>query len=203
VSLNYWENKYGDPDYLRNSDYDGWLEAHAHLTGGSVLDLGCGAGTNIPMLLACGARVTAADFSPNAVERLERQFAGGLQAADCFDMRDGLPYADASFDAVVADLSLHYFSWQDTRHIIAEIRRVLRDGGCLLARVHSMKCLPEEGVTQLAPGYYLAYGCARRYFTVEEANELFADWPEYSCTEKCIRRYDREKHILEILARNA
>ena len=43
----------------------------------------------------------------------EVRFPEGTEAK-CFNMLDGLPFADASFSVVIADLCLHYFTEKDT-----------------------------------------------------------------------------------------
>jgi ubiquinone/menaquinone biosynthesis C-methylase UbiE len=47
------------------------------------------------------------------------------------DMAQPLPYRDASFDAVMSNVAMHMFDDQTSRHILAEMRRVLRPGGQL------------------------------------------------------------------------
>lgn len=195
MSVNYWNEAYRDG--ALSSDYDGWLDKYPFSAGEQVLDLGCGGGTNLPFLLGRGACVTAADLSENAV-RLVRQGFGNRISADCFDMARGFPYPDEAFHAVVADLSLHYFSWEDTERIAAGLFRILKPGGRLIARVHSMENLPEDA-EYISPGYYRAYGCDRRYFTLEDVHALFGAW-KLRCAAGTARRYGREKKIIEIYA---
>ena len=200
MNLNYWNELYQQRQTSISRDYDGWLSAHeTHLQPASrVLDLGCGAGTNIETLLKQGVRLTAADLSPDAVRMLREAF-GACIHADCFDMRDGFPYGNESFDAVVSDLSLHYFTWKDTERIIAEIRRVLRTGGTIIARLHSVQNMGEAEVEMIEENYYVAYGYPRRYFTVEDIRRLFAEWKIIHLQETTAHRYDREKKVIEFV----
>ena len=195
----YWNACYSDPARYNPSDSDGWLAKYAFAPGSAVLDLGCGAGTNLPALLSCGAKVTAADLSPEAVRLISESFKDRLSSADCFDMQAGFPYAEGSFDAVVADLSLHYFAWEDTVRIIGGLRRILKDGGRLIARVHAMANLPEDAEF-IAYGYYRAYGCDRRYFTPEDIRALFADWRRLRLAETDAKRYGGIKKVIEFSA---
>ncbi|MFJ6481190.1 MULTISPECIES: class I SAM-dependent methyltransferase [unclassified Streptomyces] len=101
----------------------------------TVLDNACGIGTQSLGLAALGHRVTGTDLSPASVARAAREAAQRsltLPAAVA-DMR-ALPFADASFDAVVcADNALpHLLTAEDVRAALAETRRVLRPGGLLL-----------------------------------------------------------------------
>lgn len=64
---------------------------------------------------------------------LARRRLGEDAALHVVDLRDRLPFADGAFDDVVASLVLHYLEdWEPT---LAELRRVLRPGGRLIASV--------------------------------------------------------------------
>lgn len=200
-SAAYWEHIYrSSPASL---DYDGWLDAVDLPSGAAVLDLGCGAGADTLALLRRGMHVTAADFSQSAVNLLRKRLSSSLASADCFDMRQGLPYPDQSFDAVLADLSLHYFSWADTARIVADIYRILRSGGRLIARVHSLRNLPpnaEATLERIEERFYHVNGTPRRYFTPEDIRSLFAQWQLASLCETAIRRYGLDKQVITFIA---
>lgn len=198
---NYWDDCYRDPARYEQSDSDGWLEKYSFQPGAAVLDLGCGAGTNLPVLLSFGVRVTAADLSPEAVRLVRAAFGDRLAAVDCFDVREGFPYGASCFDAVVADLSLHYFFWEETEAIFCGLRRILKAGGRLIARVHSMANLPADA-RPIAYGYYRAYGCDRRYFTPEDLRRLLADWTLEKLQETQAQRYGGIKKVIEFTAVN-
>jgi ubiquinone/menaquinone biosynthesis C-methylase UbiE len=95
-----------------------------------VLELGAGAGLHTRALLQTGAEVVASDISPHSLDLLKQRFqhtAGRLQTVVA-DM-ESLPFAAASFDAVVSAGSLSY----GEPHLVdTEIARVLRPGGMLL-----------------------------------------------------------------------
>jgi SAM-dependent methyltransferase len=202
VNTNYWGEYYQVRQTSLSRDYDGWLSAYEkHLQPGSrVLDLGCGAGTDIEALLKLGVKLTASDLSPDAVRMVKDAF-GDCVDADCFDMREGMPYNQESFDAVVSDLSLHYFTWADTERIISELGRVLVKGGVIIARLHSVENMGEPEGEMIEENYYVAYGYSRRYFTVEDIRRLFEGW-EIICLEETVaHRYSREKKVIEFVAR--
>lgn len=204
-SFGYWENLYHDPMFTGSQDYDGWLSAYAAeiRPGSCVLDLGCGVGTNLDALLSCGAKVSAADFSSTVVEDIQKNYGEQLEAVNCFDMRCSFPYADSSFDFVVADLSLHYFSKNETHAIIAEIHRILRSGGKLLARVHSVHNLQDMNAEKIEENYYIVGGIKRRYFTPEDIQALFSQWQNLQLDEHSINRYHRQKQIIEFSVQKA
>ena len=195
--MNYWEESYQNFRSV-SADYDGWLDKYAFLPGERILDLGCGAGTDLEKLLGCSADVSAADFSESAVSLVKAHFGENVKTA-CFDMRVGFPYPDSSFDTVVSDLSLHYFSAEETRRIVSELSRILRPGGRLIARVHSMENLPPDAVF-ISPGYYRAYGYDRRYFTADDVRSFFSAWQIPQLENTIARRYSCEKKVIEFTA---
>jgi glycine/sarcosine N-methyltransferase len=114
---------------------DAVIQAELDMDTASVLDCSCGIGTQAIALALCGHQVTATDISSSAVARAVREAAlrDASLAAATADMRH-LPFPDGRFDVVVsADNSLpHLLSAQDVRAALAEMRRVLRDGGLLV-----------------------------------------------------------------------
>jgi SAM-dependent methyltransferase len=97
---------------------------------GRVLEIGGGTGATAAGLLArCpAAQVTVTDLDPVMVAAAARRLRhhGARARADLADAT-ALPYADASFDAVVSCLMLHHVgNWELA---VAEAVRVLRPGG--------------------------------------------------------------------------
>lgn len=99
--------------------------------GASVLDVGCGTGRAVSEWVRLGYGAAGVDFLAEGLTRcadaLPEVFLARADAA-------ALPFADASWDAVTClDLLEHV----DDRVVLAEVRRVLRPGGVLLASVPS------------------------------------------------------------------
>jgi SAM-dependent methyltransferase len=102
------------------------------VAGRHILDAGCGAGALSAALRDRGAVVTGIDASAGMLA-LARRRLGDDAALHVADLRDRLPFADGAFDDVVASLVLHYL--EDWGPTLAEMRRVLRPGGRLIASV--------------------------------------------------------------------
>lgn len=116
-----------------------------------ALDLG-GRGAVAPLLRARGIDTVSADLSP-AVAALNPRPA---IAADA----ELLPFAPASFDLAVANLSLHWIN--DLPGALIQIRRVLRPEGLFLASVPALGTLAELRAALADAEAALAGGAAPR-----------------------------------------
>ncbi len=94
-----------------------------------VLDVGCGTGllTDRIRRRVRGSRVVGCDFSAGMLRRASRRRPGPAWVRGNAQQ---LPFADASFDAVVCTQALHWVP--DQVAALAEFRRVLEPGGRLL-----------------------------------------------------------------------
>ncbi|MHB8835820.1 MAG: class I SAM-dependent methyltransferase [Candidatus Methylomirabilia bacterium] len=182
-----------------------WLESYEHLLGSSgalpIMDLGCGCGEDTAYLRQQGFATLSCDYSETALRRL----SGLVRSANsaCFDMLDGLPFPSDAFNVVVANLSLHYFSWHDTQRIVADIRRVLADDGYLLCRVNSVADT-ENGAGQgarIEENYYNVGGKPKRFFDKEQLGQLFRGWELLVCDERRMIRSGKTKIFWEVVVR--
>ncbi|QVQ51067.1 methyltransferase domain-containing protein [Spiractinospora alimapuensis] len=136
------------------NDYDSFAEAYAaenetslvnayyerpamvnlagDVAGRRILDVGCGSGSLAAELGDRGADVTGIDVSSGMLA-LARKRLGNDAALHVADLREPLPFGNDTFDDVVASLVLHYL--EDWAPPLAELRRVLRPGGRLIASV--------------------------------------------------------------------
>lgn len=117
-----------DGDYARRFVLDRPMLERVALSGATTaLDVGCGEGRFCRMLAAAGLNTTGIDPSPSLLAQARRLHPEG-------DYREAkaeqLPFADQSFDLVVAYLSL--IDIPDLSAGISEMHRVLRSGGHLL-----------------------------------------------------------------------
>ena len=92
-----------------------------------VLDVGCGSGGVTGELEELAPRVVAVDVDGAMARRTREGIRGDVLQADGHQ----LPFADGSFDAAVCNLVLLWA--RDPARLVAEMARVVRPGGTVLA----------------------------------------------------------------------
>ena len=104
--------------------------------GKRVLEVGCGAGTDLVRFARGGAIVTGVDLSASAIALARQNFAQQKLEADLREA-DGehLPFPDSSFDLVYAHGVVQYTA--DDRRLVAECRRVLKPGELAIFQVYN------------------------------------------------------------------
>jgi ubiquinone/menaquinone biosynthesis C-methylase UbiE len=98
---------------------------------GRVLDVACGPGIVTAELARIAREVVALDLTPEMLLKAQERCAKVGRTNVRFEegTASALPFADASFDAVVTRLSFHHFL--EPQNILAEMHRVLKPNGTL------------------------------------------------------------------------
>ncbi|MBL0886774.1 class I SAM-dependent methyltransferase [Myceligenerans indicum] len=112
---------------------------------GSVLDAGCGSGRMSRYLAARGTAVRGLDLSPGMIAQASRAQPG--VPFDVGTLTD-LPYDDGEFAGVLLWYSIIHTPAHAQPAIFAEVRRVVRAGGWVLAGFQT-----GAGVRDVAPAY--------------------------------------------------
>lgn len=200
-SLKYWDKLHSS--YERNNiKYDDWLDQFNDIINHCttpVLDLGCGSGNDTLYLINKGKRVISCDQSSNAINNIRKNFPE-VYDTKCFNMLNGLPFEDNSYELVIADLCLHYFREEDTFKIITEIKRVLKDGGHLIFRVNSMNDV-NYGAGQGKEVEHHLYTTddnrLKRFFDEEDILHFFSQFEIEYLHEDVLTRYGLEKRLFK------
>jgi len=153
--------------------YPHWIfDGYAFGDEADVLEVGCGDGNiwreNLDRIPP-GWRLTLTDFSPGMVDAA-RGVLGDRAEYAVADVLE-LPFADESFDAVIANHML--FHVEDRPRALAEISRVLRPGGRFRATAIGLDHLRE--IRELAPPPPDSqWAKTRERFTIERVDEELA-----------------------------
>lgn len=184
--------------------YDLWLDNYLPLLKEykqeEILDLGCGGGCDSLYLTERGYKVLACDISKEALSNTKK-YIPGIKTKQ-MNLIEDFPFEDETYTLIIADLSLHYFTDQETIHIMKEIKRILKQNGILLARVHSTKNLNKETalLEEVDKNLYRRGEEFRRYFNKEDVEKYFSIIGDITYQEKCMKRQDtkKEKIVFEI-----
>ena len=120
---------------LAGGNYPGLKMDKSQYAGARILDMGCGDGRNLPLLLDLGFEVHACEISEETVAPL-RRLAETLGWSVSFrkGTNHNLHYPDAFFDYMLCCASCYYLgegvSWPAVR---LELARVIRPNGFLVA----------------------------------------------------------------------
>ena len=136
-----------------------------------VLDVGCGVGTTaVEIARRFGASVTAVDISPLMLERAEDNVrAAGVGDRVTVAHGDilGLDVGDGAFDVVIAEAVTMFV---DRRRAAAELVRVAKPGGRVLATEFFWRSRPSEEARQI----FLGQVCPGLEFdTVEDWVQIY------------------------------
>ena len=161
-----------------------------------VLELGCGSGLDTLVLAEAGCHVVGIDLCAQAIASARARVPSC--EFHCQDIRAAFPSTAMSVGVVVASLSLHYFTWDETRAVVARIHQALRPGGVLLCRLNSTNDHHHgaSGHPEIAADYYLVNGEPKRFFSRAAVLDLFsAGWRMRTLDEKIIHRYEHPKSV--------
>jgi ubiquinone/menaquinone biosynthesis C-methylase UbiE len=197
-------SKIADQDYLLNQQYhdasnlNARIQLHVRFSQNSygwppwvfdqlkaspqarVLELGCGSGllwSENAARIPPGWEITLSDFSPGMIAEAQRSLASATRSF-AFERVDAqaIPFADASFDMVIANHMLYHVP--DRPQTLAEVRRVLRPGGHFYATTVGETHLREIGelVQRFAPQLAFARRLLTEGFELENGAEQLAHY---------------------------
>ena len=130
----FWDRNAGRYDRFMRKDraaYDEMYELIRPIVRHkTVLELATGTGLIAKHIVNAAAHIEATDASPEMIAEAKRDTRSAKLHFSVQDMFR-LPYADKSFDVVIVSNALHIVPQPEKA--LAEIRRVLKDGGLLIA----------------------------------------------------------------------
>lgn len=205
-SKRYWNEKYW-VRHMRDDDLenieDSWVDKYTDVIfahSGRLLDLGCGVGQYSKFFCDKGFSVTSADISKRALDYLSQKYSD-IKTVH-IDMTEPLSFQDKSFDVVFANLSIHFFNEKDTRALIAEVKRILKDDGIFVGSCNSSKAYKyiADTSTVIEDGFYRENdGRTVRLFDKGQFDRFFADWKEDVLCEVETVRFNKSKIMWEFI----
>ena len=105
--------------------------------GKSVVEIGCGVGTDGIEFARNGANYIGVDLTPNSVELTRERFKvfGVPGRFEIANAEEGLPFPDASVDHVYSFGVIHHSPAPEK--IVREIRRILKSGGTFTVMLYN------------------------------------------------------------------
>lgn len=182
-----------------------WIPALRDACAGSpLLEIGCGSGHDTRTLVRYGLKVVAFDLSPEEVSRA--QGAAPEASITVQSVLEPFPLEGSGIGAVVASLSLHYFTWQETISLVSRIHGTLRPGGLLLARLNSTEDTNYGAIghPEIEPGLFLVHGQAKRFFSQADVTAIFGQgWKMRSLEHQVTNKYSFPKSLWELCVASA
>ena len=148
------------------------------LRGQTLLEVGCGIGTDLVRFARGGALVTGVDLSATAIDLARRNFQEhGLEPVELrVANAEALPYPDASFDHVYGHGVVQYTA--DPARLIRECHRVLKPGGTAVFMVYNrVSWLNALSKVMKVPLEHEDAPCLRK-FSIGEFRALLAPFAE-------------------------
>ena len=130
----FWDKNAGRYDRFMRKDRAAYEKMYALIQpvvkAKTVLELATGTGLIAKHIVIAAAHIEATDASPEMIAEAKRDNRSAKLHFSVWDMFC-LPYADKSFDVVIVSNALHIVPQPEKA--LAEIRRVLKDDGVLIA----------------------------------------------------------------------
>ena len=138
----------------------------------TVLECACGTGLLSAVIAEKCRQLTATDFSEKMLKKAEKNCRAFRNITYAQTDITALPFADGSFDKVVAGNVIHLLDNPLTA--LSELNRVCRDGGMLIIPTYMNK--DDKGKTSGFAGAAQKAGADfKRQFTAESYRQFFLD----------------------------
>ena len=198
----YWNNIYKSITNQKPT-YDPWLDKYKYILtkhkDTTIIDLGCGSGSDTLYLTERNYKVLSCDYSEEALNIVKRDIPNSKIMQ--LDLTEKLPFKDESISVIIADLSLHYFNNVTTKNIIKEIKRVLKPNGYIIGRVNSVNDINygAQSGKEIEKHFYLNESGYKRFFDKEDIEYYFNEFKIKDCSEESMTRYGSEKIAWEFV----
>lgn len=195
------EDKYWKKHINNKLEEDMWLENYKDYfpSHGICLDLGCGRGEYSKKFIEYGYKVISTDISNLALEEVKK-FNSNIKK---LDMREKLPFEDAKFDIVFANLSIHYFNDKETKNLLNEIYRVLKKDALFIGSVNSIKLLNniKYKMKEIENNFYYNNEKYMRFFDEKSVRYYLKKFNILKIEEKETKRFEYKKDYIIFISK--
>lgn len=151
-----------------------------------VLDLGCGTGRHLIILLKEGFEVYGMDASPKAIEIAREWLIRKNKYIDLHinRMENRFPYEDDFFDAIISIQVIHHNLIKDIISTVKEIERILKKEGVIFITFPVLGTgskLDSWELKEIEKGTYIPQkgqekGLPHHFFTIDEIYQVFSSF---------------------------
>jgi len=193
----YWKNKWSSrPQEPANSFAVNSYKLIKVKNKKSILDLGCGDGRDSLYFFNKGLKVTAVDFSPSGIKKLQSQ---NLKINCVLSDIRKIKFPKNSFDVIYAHLSLHYFDDKNTTKIFDNLYQILKNGGLLFIKCKSTDDVLFGKGKKIAENMY-EKGHTRHFFSKEYMAEKLEKFKIIKIRKTSSVYHDDKSNFIEGIA---
>ena len=139
--------------------YQRYRFASTQITGGAILEVGCGSGMGLAYLKRYASRVTGGDIDMQNIEAATQKHRGNREITVVHMDAHDLPFDDESFDTILLLETIYYL--ENPEQSVSEAHRTLSKKGKLIV------CTVNKSWKDFHPSKY-----SRKYFSVPELDAL-------------------------------
>ena len=196
ASDEYWKKHIGE-----DPNDDIWIDEYKEYFSnkGLCLDLGCGIGQFTKRIMEYGYNVISSDISEIALNKV-KEFNDNVVK---LDMRNPLPFEDNKFNIVFANLSIHYFSDKETKKLMHEIKRIIKDNGLFIGSVNGIEGYEyiKDTAKELDYHYYFNKGKNIRLFDIDDVKNYLNIFDILKIEKKETKRFGHNKNYIIFISK--
>lgn len=166
---------YKEQDWISKPSIFAKLAIDYFPSTGIILELGAGQGQDSYFFAEHGYKVVSTDLEITAQEFAKAKLTTILKDHLSFekvDIREELPFKDSTFEIVYAHLAIHYFNYETTVRLFAEIQRILKPGGICAFLVNSVHDPEYKTGKTIEQDFFKVGKTTKRYFSLASARHF-------------------------------
>ena len=146
--------------------------------------------------------VVATDISEKALNYLKKDNPNVKTILQ--DMTEKFKFDDNEFDIIFANLSIHFFSNNDTQKLMSEINRILKPNGIFIGSVNSTSAYEyiKDHIKEIEENYYESNGRNVRLWNEKQFDNYFKNFNKIILNEVIEERFNKQKNMWEFIYRN-